>query len=94
MWSKKDLGRTFSQAGEPEELHEAQVVPADQHRCRMVRVHGIDLRQVRVLGPDATDFWSQDAAPRGPAETFQVLLGDKWLSHCSRGEEKNQARGT
>lgn len=89
--AEREKGATFPQAGEPVELHQAEVVPGDQHRGGMVGVYGVDLAQVGVLGPNAADLWSQDAAPGRPAHSLHFLLGDERLPHCRRTARRRTA---
>lgn len=73
---------TFPQAGEAEQLNEAQVISGNEHRSGVIGVHGIDLSESRVFGPDAADLRAQDAAPGRPAETFHLVFTDDRLPHC------------
>lgn len=78
---RQDEAQTFLQAGEAEQLHQAEVVSGDEHRSGVVGVHSVDGCWVRVFRPDAVDLGAQDAAPGGPELIFHLLLTDRF-PHC------------
>ena len=77
---------TFAVTGEAVQFDEAQVVSGHQDGGRVVGVHGVYFCSIRVFRPNPADLRPQNPAPRGPALTLDLLLGERRFPNCNDTE--------